>query len=317
MSLDLTYFLQKETYNYYSSDIVDEWLSYVYADMEAKHFPFGAARRLIINEILKEVRINGTHAIDIGCGGGQLSIELAKLGFNVTGIDFSEAMLKSAKLNINKLGLTEKISLHNEDFSNFDQSILNSKCNLAISMGFIEYFKDEVEFFSKVSSLMKGGGYLVVEFRNRTFNAITGNKYTLEEVSSGNMEESVEFLQGFISNTSFSTEIFIEYLTQMSKALDLLKKQPVNDNSPLELSRSFPCKRKQHHLSDIVKIANECEFEFIDLFGLHPHPFLPVIEEKCAWEFNRIAWALQCIPKNPFVIINSSSIVVVFKKWER
>ena len=35
--------------------------------------------------------------IDIGCGTGRHSIELAKRGYNITGIDLSESQLNSAK----------------------------------------------------------------------------------------------------------------------------------------------------------------------------------------------------------------------------
>ena len=38
-----------------------------------------------------------TDILDIGCGTGRHSIELAKRGYNVTGIDLSDAMLIRAK----------------------------------------------------------------------------------------------------------------------------------------------------------------------------------------------------------------------------
>lgn len=41
--------------------------------------------------------------LDIGCGPGREAIALAKLGHQVVGIDFSEGMIKRAKLNARKL----------------------------------------------------------------------------------------------------------------------------------------------------------------------------------------------------------------------
>ena len=46
----------------------------------------------------------GRRVIDVGCGPGQDSWHFAKLGFDVTGFDFSSKMIEAAK----KLGKTEK-----------------------------------------------------------------------------------------------------------------------------------------------------------------------------------------------------------------
>ncbi|HSR17010.1 MAG TPA: class I SAM-dependent methyltransferase [Ignavibacteriaceae bacterium] len=71
----------------------------------------------------KEIKI-----LDIGCGTGRHSIELAKRGYNVTGIDLSESQLKRAKekaleqkLNIN----FQKNDARNLPFDNeFDLAIM-------------------------------------------------------------------------------------------------------------------------------------------------------------------------------------------------
>ncbi|HEY8542170.1 MAG TPA: class I SAM-dependent methyltransferase [Pseudothermotoga sp.] len=39
----------------------------------------------------------GSYILDVGCGTGRHSVELAKRGYNVTGIDISEEMLKEAR----------------------------------------------------------------------------------------------------------------------------------------------------------------------------------------------------------------------------
>jgi len=48
--------------------------------------------------IEKEIRHDrSVRIIDIGCGTGRHSIELAKRGYNVTGIDLSESLLERAR----------------------------------------------------------------------------------------------------------------------------------------------------------------------------------------------------------------------------
>lgn len=51
-----------------------------------------------VDFLVEELQLpNRSSIIDIGCGTGRHSIELAKRGFNVTGIDISEGMLKEAE----------------------------------------------------------------------------------------------------------------------------------------------------------------------------------------------------------------------------
>jgi ubiquinone/menaquinone biosynthesis C-methylase UbiE len=75
----------------------------------------------LVEEIVGEVRkcSDKGRVLDAGCGTGNYSLALAKLGYDVTGIDFSESMLKRAdkkKGNINsgnlqflRLDLTGKL----------------------------------------------------------------------------------------------------------------------------------------------------------------------------------------------------------------
>lgn len=49
-----------------------------------------------IPEIVAQ-NVNGTRAMDFGCGAGRSARFIASLGFNVTGVDISEGMIKRAK----------------------------------------------------------------------------------------------------------------------------------------------------------------------------------------------------------------------------
>ncbi len=55
---------------------------------------------------LKKEKITGT-ALDVGCGGGRHSIILAKEGFKVYGIDFSNSAIKTAKENAEAAKVTK------------------------------------------------------------------------------------------------------------------------------------------------------------------------------------------------------------------
>jgi len=63
----------------------------------------------------------GMKILDVGCGTGNFSIKLAKLGCNVIGIDISEEMLKRAKEKAKAEGLEiefKKMDIYSLDFDN-------------------------------------------------------------------------------------------------------------------------------------------------------------------------------------------------------
>src|SRR5712691_12704292 len=54
-------------------------------------------------------------ALDLGCGTGAIAVRMARLGFHVTLLDSSPAMLDFAKRVAKEAGITEKIELKHGD----------------------------------------------------------------------------------------------------------------------------------------------------------------------------------------------------------
>jgi len=65
-------------------------------------------QKLVASGILTPARLGGDLAADLGCGTGSSSLFLARHGFRVTGIDFSEVAIKSARAEASAGGLTER-----------------------------------------------------------------------------------------------------------------------------------------------------------------------------------------------------------------
>lgn len=102
----------------------------------------------------------GQHILDIPCGFGRHSIELAKRGFNVTGIDISATFIQ---------GLNEKINSESLNIKAVQADILsiqiNEKFSGALCMGnSFGYFNfDKMELFvEKVSSCLVTGSKFII-----------------------------------------------------------------------------------------------------------------------------------------------------------
>jgi len=85
--------------------------------LQSKKEKFETSKKAIINycELIKD-KYKGKKKIttlEIGCGFGQLTKNLSKLGFNSIGTDISETAIKKAKINT-------KCKFYTSDFSNYE-----------------------------------------------------------------------------------------------------------------------------------------------------------------------------------------------------
>lgn len=120
--------------------------------------------------------------IDVGCGTGRHSIELAKRGYKITGIDLAKSMLARAEEKAKRLNL--KIDFQNYDARNlpfvrqFDVAIM------ICEGGFPLMETDEMNFaiLRNVTRAIKDGG----KFIFTTLNALFPLYHSVEKFCAGN-----------------------------------------------------------------------------------------------------------------------------------
>ncbi|MDP2920139.1 MAG: class I SAM-dependent methyltransferase [Dehalococcoidia bacterium] len=108
---------------------------------------------LVLGKIPKKARI-----LDLCCGTGQLSQKLNTLGYRVTGIDGSAAMLAYAREN------APEVEFIHADASNF---ILPHKYNAVVSafdsLNHVIKLKELAEVFHSVHGVLRPGGYFLFD----------------------------------------------------------------------------------------------------------------------------------------------------------
>jgi len=132
-----------------------------------------------VNFILDNIKLKkGINVLDIACGAGRHSIELAKKGFNVTGIDYSKDLLNEAKKRAAKKIL--KINFILGDIRSFH---VHGSQDLVIMMGnSFGYFdnQDNEKVLKNINEALKPGGYFVLDLPNtrgilRNINTVSQN----------------------------------------------------------------------------------------------------------------------------------------------
>jgi cyclopropane fatty-acyl-phospholipid synthase-like methyltransferase len=106
--------------------------------------------------------------IDLACGTGRHSILLAKLGYNVTGVDLSDKLLSEAK----KSSETEKLNIKfiKSDLREFNTSEkFHCALNLFTSFGYFESDEENFLIFKKSYELLYKEGYFILDFLNSNY----------------------------------------------------------------------------------------------------------------------------------------------------
>ncbi|MCH8136497.1 MAG: methyltransferase domain-containing protein [Proteobacteria bacterium] len=108
-------------------------------------------------------------ALDVGCGTGELVLDVARMGVRSIGVDFAPEMIKIGT----QAAVEEKLDqahFHCESIFEFDMSQPTYDCISA--NGFIEYISCEqlLQFIALSYQALNKDGSLVMGSRNRLFN---------------------------------------------------------------------------------------------------------------------------------------------------
>jgi SAM-dependent methyltransferase len=107
-------------------------------------------------------RGDGERVLDIGCGCGDLTLQVAGLvgpGGNATGVDISAPMLARARERATESGLTQTHFLE-ADAQVADAGDLGGPFGAAVSRFGVMFFADPIAAFANIASLVRAGGRL-------------------------------------------------------------------------------------------------------------------------------------------------------------
>jgi ubiquinone/menaquinone biosynthesis C-methylase UbiE len=187
--------------------------------------------------------------IDIGCGTGNHSIKLDKLGYEVTGVDISSSMLKKAKQKDKKA----KIKFLQGDMKKIGKIFFNGrKFDAAICLGQVmsslHSDKDVKVFFKELHKILKMNGLFVFSARNaKQIKEEYLNKLRLDHMIN---EEKLQLL-------------ILTYNTRDLQNPNVIIWRPIyllNENNKLDFQLREH-KLRWFEFSTLKRIATECGFK--------------------------------------------------------
>ncbi len=124
---------------------------------------FGYFRDVLIKQLMMDP--HGKKVLDVGCGGGILAEEFARLGCQVMGIDPSAPSLATARAHTQQVGLDIDYRVGvGEDLPFADDSF-----DIVYSSDVLEHVNDLEKVISEIVRVLKQGGVFLYDTINRTF----------------------------------------------------------------------------------------------------------------------------------------------------
>lgn len=115
-------------------------------------------RRKILRPYMKE----GMTVLDIGCGPGFFSIEIARMvgkSGRVIGSDLQEGMLQTLRDKIRGTELEERITLHKSQKHKLG---LSEAVDFVLAFYVVHEISDQEDFFNEIQSILKENGHVLI-----------------------------------------------------------------------------------------------------------------------------------------------------------
>jgi len=237
--------------------------------------------------------------------------------------DVSPAMLAVVEDAVGAVSPGGSIDLTTLEADALHNGLAANGADVVAALGLIEYL-DEHEisaFFNEAARLLRPGGILLMETRNRLFNMASLNRYTIAEIETGDGRQLVEEIEDNISaGLNLATKrAFAHRLRALLPHLEAAIEADEAAPPMAAADRPSPdgvltVNRLQHSPRTLAEMATEAALVPVAALGLHPHPLPPRLEQASPRFFNCLAAMFEPLAAQSASLAWSSAVFAVFKK---
>jgi len=227
---------------------------------------------LLVNSF---IRNNIKRVIEVGVGEGTPLICLGNAGINVSGFDISHKMVEKAKENFKMNNFDENKIIWGDvqDPITYSPLLSHGQYDGLVAMGVMPHVSNDEFVLCNMRDMVKPGGRVFIEFRNKLFSLFTFNRYTFEFI-----------MEDLLKGVSPKIKAIVE--SDLKKRLDMDKPTPrlIDKNIKVEdenLDDQVPgydaIMSKFHNPFETIDLFKKCGFCDTQLLWYHYHPAMPFL----------------------------------------
>jgi 2-polyprenyl-3-methyl-5-hydroxy-6-metoxy-1,4-benzoquinol methylase len=243
-------------------------------------YPANYFRLQILVQRLSALRLNSVY--EVGVGEGTPLATMASMGFRVAGCDIAEAMVTKAKATFTARSLSPDLIQWGDiqDSTTLANQLVSGAFDAVVAAGVLPHIANDRLVLANMGMLIRDGGRLFVEFRNKLFSLFTLNRYTKEFI-----------LDDLLRDVPPDVKAVVAQELDKRVAVDLPKMRLVSDDGSTPGYDAILS--KFHNPFELTELVERSGFKDVRIHWYHYHPAPPMLEGKIGTGFRKAAMALE------------------------
>jgi 2-polyprenyl-3-methyl-5-hydroxy-6-metoxy-1,4-benzoquinol methylase len=243
--------------------------------------------------------------IEVGVGEGTPLKTLGQAGLDVWGFDISKEMVKRCKQTIEEAGMNPNQIFWGDiqDSITYAHALAEGAFDGLIAMGVMPHVENDDLVLENMRTLIRPGGSVFIEFRNKLFSLFTFNRYTLDFI-----------VNDLLKDVSQPMKAAVIKELEPRLRMDL---PPVRDSVGSSDKPGYDkILSKFHNPFEVLKLFEKHGFKDMKLLWYHYHPAMPMLETLHPELFRQEAIRLEHEPSGWRGMFLCSAFVVEATKTD-
>lgn len=315
--------VDQEAVSRYFSDNASRWVFDGYEE-HGYNYPLAKQRnRIVLEQVARRFpAFEALKTLDLGCGGGNLALELAGRGADAVGADQSPEMLAQCEAARQRaeagLGRGLRVEFVRSSVDGFASP---HRFDVVTAMGLIGYLNDDGVLFAPVAAHLKPGGLFLVSCRNRLLNLHSVGPRTRGEAERGSIAGLVADFEATQRSASFEAPALASFVDRLEGACARARTRldaapPAAAPEPRDAAPySMPMEARQHTPEEIAASGRKHGLTLEAMVGVHPHLLPPGLERAMPPGFySALSESLLAFEETPAALLWSSAFIAVFRR---
>ena len=245
--------------------------------MSVEDYPANYFRLQILLRRMESAGVSSLY--EVGVGEGTPLASMAAMGFTVAGCDISPAMVDLAKDTFRSRGFDPELITSGDIASaDFAAGLAGTTYDATMALGVLPHVPSDEEFLANIKSIVRPGGRVFIEFRNKLFSLFTFNRFTRDFI-----------LDDLLAGVPEKVKAAVEAEISPRLALDLPPKRGGIDGAP----GYDEILARYHNPFELCETFERSGFTNPTIHWYHYHPALPKQERGLGDDFRRAGFDLE------------------------